>query len=374
MHKIKKTIFNSIPLIPGFKTSKKILVIESDDWGTIRTSSKQNYLNLLEKGYPIDQNPYCKFDSLENDQDIQILLETLSSVKNSYNQNPIFTFNNVVANPNFEKIKASQFNEYYFEPFYETHSKYDGHSNVMNLYHEGIKNKLLYPQYHGREHLNVNRWLKSLQKQEQHVLDGLENDMFSFAWLKNNSYRNEYMDSFDIDELNELPNQEKIFTEGYNLFEKIWNFKSTSFIANCYIWHPQLEKFATKVGVKYFQGLPFQFIPSLKKHYNYTKKFHYMGQVSKNNITYLVRNSFFEPSVYPNVDWIDSALNRINLAFKFNKPAILSSHRLNFIGGINENNRTKNIQKFEELLKTIVKKWPDIEFMASNTLGDYITK
>jgi len=46
---------------------------------------------------------------------------------------------------------------------------------------------------------------------------------------------------------------------------------------------------------------------------------------------------------------------------------------LNFIGAINEKNRTQNLQLLEELLSKIMKRWPDVEFMSSDELGDLIT-
>ena len=71
---------------------------------------------------------------------------------------------------------------------------------------------------------------------------------------------------------------------------------------------------------------------------------------------------------------IEECLDRIKIAFKWNKPAIIGSHRLNFIGFINPRNRDKNLVLFKTLLNKIIQKWPDVEFMTSDQLGDLITK
>ena len=54
------------------------------------------------------------------------------------------------------------------------------------------------------------------------------------------------------------------------------------------------------------------------------------------------------------------------------KPVIISSHRLNYIGYIDSNNREKNLKLFRELLQQIVKYWPDVEFISSDKLADII--
>ena len=38
----------------GKRIERKIVVIESDDWGTVRMSSKESFLELLKKGDPIE--------------------------------------------------------------------------------------------------------------------------------------------------------------------------------------------------------------------------------------------------------------------------------------------------------------------------------
>ena len=55
-----------------------------------------------------------------------------------------------------------------------------------------------------------------------------------------------------------------------------------------------------------------------------------------------------------------------------NKPAIISSHRINYIGSLVEENRAYNLSRLNNLLKIILEKWPDIEFMTSDQLGDLI--
>ena len=103
-------------------------------------------------------------------------------------------------------------------------------------------------------------------------------------------------------------------------------------------------------------------------------KRHYLGQRSKNGQRYLVRNCFFEPSENQYKSWVESCLREIDISFRWRKPAIISIHRVNFIGFINPKNRDLNLPQFEQLLYEILKKWPDVEFMTSDQLGDLIAE
>ena len=54
------------------------------------------------------------------------------------------------------------------------------------------------------------------------------------------------------------------------------------------------------------------------------------------------------------------------------RPAIISSHRLNFIGAIETINRDNHLIELKILLNNIVKQWPDVEFISSDQLGHII--
>lgn len=59
-------------------------------------------------------------------------------------------------------------------------------------------------------------------------------------------------------------------------------------------------------------------------------------------------------------------MKEIECAFKDKHIAIISSHRINFVGGIDVNNRIKNLELLDEFLSTLLMKFPDVEFMSSD--------
>lgn len=359
---LKRNLLN----IPGLKSKKKIVVFESDDWGSIRMPSSKVFAKLQKEQLSPEKDPYLKYDTLASTADFNALFDTLKIVKDKNNKHPIITANAVMGNPDFEKIAKHNFESYFWEPFTTTWQKYPHCDGVETAWIAGQEDKLLRFQCHGREHLNVDQWMLSLQKKDILVRKAFDNQMISIS-SKPSSLRFDYMEGLDFFSLAEKDNKKLILTEALAYFKNYFGFESKSFIANCYIWDESVEETLANLGVLYLQGMANQIIPVLDNNtHTYQYKKHYLGQKNKFGQHYLVRNAFFEPATDRHIDWISDCLQRINIAFRWNKPAIIGIHRLNFIGSIHEENRTRNLKLFGLLLKEIVKRWPDVEFRSSD--------
>lgn len=367
----KEALQRNLMLLPGWRTRRRIVIIESDDWGAIRTPDRNTLLALNRINPLVEKDLMSQLDSLESNEDLLFLFEVLQSVKDKNNRPAIITANTIVANPEFERIAASGFQTYYYEKVTDTLRKYTGREQVFELIGQGISEKLYQPQLHGREHLNVQQWLGALQNGNAELLEAFRYNTFGIPLSGKISKRNNLMSAFDFEDENETAGLGKIIKEGTDLFSEIFGFSSTSFIATTYVWHPSLEPTLHKHGVKYLQGIPYQYIPSPGDDW-YRKRFHYTGQKNNSGQLYLVRNASFEPYMQKNTDVVGECLHRINLAFRWGKPAIIGSHRVNFIGSLVESNRTRNLKLLNQLLTEIVKRWPDVEFMSSDELGELI--
>ena len=367
---LKKFVFSGLKSLQAWRTNHKIVVIESDDWGSIRMPSKGVYEKLLKAGIRVDRCPYNKYDSLASEEDLSALFEALSKFQDKNGNQPVITANSLVANPDFEKIKNSGFCEYHFEPFTKTLERYHNHSGSFNLWQEGIEKKLFYPQFHGREHLNVKRWMKQLQKGSKETMLAFENQLFGISTNITTEKRKSYLAALDWDEESDLAYHKELLSKGLDLFEDLFKYRSASYIATNYTWHPDIEPELAIKGIRFIQGAGTQSKPGLSGN---TLIRHWLGQKNAFGQTYLTRNCGFEPSLNETRDWVSSCIKEIEIAFFWKKPAVISSHRLNYIGFIDESNRTRNLKYLENLLKTIVSKWPEVEFLTSDKLGLAIT-
>lgn len=335
--------------------------------------SKKVYELLLKAGLNVNEDPYNKYDSFSSEEDLVKLFELLSHFKDINGHSPVITANCIMVNPDFDKIRASDFQEYHFELFTETLKKYPQHSNSFKLFQEGIEKKLIYPQFHGREHLNVNRWMDALKNNASDTRLAFDYGLFGLSTYSSKGLVSQYMASLDYDNDNEIYSLKLNVRDGLDLFEQVFGFRSASFIAPCYTWSGWIEPWLYDLGVKYLKGNFIQAEPvHISAKPNYQRRYHYIGQQNRHRQYYLLRNCFFEPSQKEYFDWENYCLNGIDNAFRWNKPASISMHRLNFIGFIDPVNRDNNLPKFKALLTGILKRWPDVEFMTSDQLGDLI--
>lgn len=347
----------------GFKTSRKILVIESDDWGSIRMPDKDTYNRMLQKGIRVDLSHYNKYDTLADNFDFEHLYDVLARHKDINGNHPVITANTIVANPDFDKIRESNFSKYFFEPFTETLKKYPNRD--FGMWQEGIDRHFFFPQLHGREHLNVETWMKYLQAGSNEVHFAFDNKLFGIGTNISITKHPSFIQAFKKIDANNLKSYDIMLTDAVTIFNQIFNYHPESFVATNLFWDSPIEDILHRLNIKVIQGRTIQ---------NTSKgiKCNYMGKKNKNGQTYLVRNVLFEPSYSVQKDWVGRALRSIDSCFSNRKPAIISMHRLNFIGAIFEDNRNRNMKLFNNLLKQITKRWPDVEFLTSAELGNII--
>ena len=365
LHILKSALRSFRANINGKKLKHKFIILESDDWGAIRTPSKEA-LNAFEKqGLDLTKSIY-KYDALASEEDLKKLFDLLSSIKGSDGNPAVLTANAIMANPDFDKIKESGFKQYFYEPFYNTFNTSPAHRNNLEIWKKGIEEKVFMPQFHGREHLNVKRWLKVLQ-------DGNTAARFCFDWRATYSGKDDYsfMEAFDWNNDSEIDEQKETIRQGLDIFENTFDFKSTSFIAPCYTWDARIENVLSEKGIDTIQGIRKQLAPTGSfGQYNYI--IHHFGEKNKFGAMYSTRNGFFEPSNNRNYDWVNNCLAQIHMAFIMGKPAIISTHRINYVGYIDIGNRDFGLVSLRKLLKQVVKKWPEVQFISTNQLRHLI--
>lgn len=364
---------NSIINFRGARIGRKIVVIESDDWGSVRMSSKKALNDMDSLGHQLSSSAYNRYDALESEEDLTFLFDLLSKFSDKHGNCPVITANTVVANPDFEKIRDARFQQYFFEPFTETFKRYGNCERSFDLWKQAINLRLFKPQFHCREHLNKQLWLDKLLQGDKVLLDGFQNQIWCVGLKYFESNRVNIYASYDAGTIEELSEHKKSIIEGVSLFEKIFGFSSKTFIANNYIWSSDLNETLRFCGIDAFQGMKFQLLPIINCEKR-RKVRRYFGEVNELGQSYFIRNCVFEPSLSnARVDSVDSCLRQISNAFLFNKPAIISMHRLNFIGSIDKKNRDQNLLLFDSLLKQITTKWPDVEFCSSDELLTVLT-
>ena len=375
MKNIKTLLKNNIKNIYGSRTNRKIVVFSVDDYGNVRLDSKEARARMDAEGSKI----YSRFDALdtlETTDDLSQLYEALSSVKDKNGKHAVFTPFALSCNIDFDAMQANHYEEFRNELLPVTFEKLESnqpqaYKATWRLWKEGIAKGLMVPQFHGREHLNLAILNDKLKSKSHDVLTALKNR--SYTSINDDQYPTMHFPAaFDFWDFEENKAFEHIIADGLNAFEKVYGYRAEHFNAPGAAEHHIIHEYLFANGVKYmdaeFQKREHQGRGVYKKVMNYTGKRNQMGMM------YQVRNVVFEPTEAKGIDWVSYTMDQIEAAFFWNRPAIISSHRVNFCGHIDEKNRQQGIQALKDLLKRIVQKWPDVEFMSANALGDILAK
>ena len=357
----------------GWKTNRKIIVFSVDDYGNIRLNSREARANMDKAGMKI----YSRFDALdtlETTEDLEQLFAVLSSVKDKNGRHAVFTPFALPCNIDFEKIEADNFEKFHFETLPNTFKKLatqqpQAYLGTWDLWKSGIDRGFLKPQFHGREHLNLAIFNDKLRKKDTHLLTALKNK--SYTSISDEDYPTmSSMAALDFWDVKENEYLKTILKEGLTLFEDVYGYRSTYFTPPVFNIHFSLFQTLKDNGIQF---LDLALMRNEHQGINVFKKsINYIGKKTKEGLIIMVRNVVFEPTEDRGIDWVSYTMKQIETAFYWNKPAIISSHRVNFCGHIDSKNRDKGLAALKTLLQKIVKKWPDVEFMSADELAIYL--
>lgn len=358
----------------GWTTKRKIVVIESDDWGSIRTASALAYEKMKAFGLNVNKNHYGS-DSLESNDDLDTLFNVLLEFRDASGRPPVFTPICNMANTDFEKIEDGDFTEYHYESLDKTTLKYPAHDKLLDYWKKGENERLFCPQLHGREHIHVGRWWDIIQSGDEGMKEAFKWRSQGASAYKDKPYPN-YAGALHPFRKDEIPGLHAILKDAGRLYEQYLGHKPSCFVAPNAEEPAELESTLKEIGISTINRAKRRIYPLGDG--KFKTEWNWFGKTNKHGQIILVRNAFFEPVCFGEpdkayiTDWVDNCLKEIDIAFKWKKPAVISSHRVNYIGFIEPENRNKGIAALRKLFKSILKKWPDVEFMTSAELGTLI--
>src|SRR5690625_2908189 len=369
---MKQTIANYLKNVSGWRTNRKLLVISVDDYGNVRLASKEAFENLQKAHIPLTSH-FDRYDTLETREDLEALYEVLSSVKDKHDNPAVFTPYSLSCNIDFEAMKENGYSEYVYELLPKTYEKlsskdHQAYSGTCNLWQEGIEKGLMKPLFHGREHFNLNIFNDLLQKKDKDLLTVLENDSYVSIPAHQN-YKHGWTAAYSFYNKEETESFLDNVKDGLQCFKKVYGYASNTFTPPAQQFPLHLEHKLKDYGIAYIDR-PRSLNRHLGKGQYQTEK-HKLGEGTDMKV--LVRNVVFEPTTIPERDWVNFTFKQVEAAFRMKKPANISSHRVNFCGHIDPKNREVGLTALKELLQKIVSRWPEVEFISADQLGEIIS-
>ena len=369
---MKQIIANYIKNISGWRTNRKLVVFSVDDYGNVRLASKEAFKALKNARLPFISH-FDRLDTLETREDLEALFEVLDSVRDKNGNPALFTPFALSCNIDFETMEKNNYSKYEYELLPKTYEKLalidsKAYMGAWRLWKEGVDRRLMKPQFHGREHLNLHIFNDILKNKDSDLLNVLNHRSYVSIPAHNN-YKNGWTASYSFDEIEETENYMNNVKEGLKCFKEVYGYESNTFTPPAQQFPFHLERKLSSLGIRYIDR------PRSLKRYlgngKYQLEKHQLGGGS--DVIELVRNVVFEPTTPRISNWVDFTFKQVEAAFRMKKPANISSHRVNFCGHIDPENRKKSLSQLKQLLQRIVKRWPDVEFISADELGSIIS-
>lgn len=343
------------------------IIFESDDWGSLRLENINTPNRLKDANIPTHTcgaGFFNEFDALESSEDIELLSDVLCGNANNLST-PKFTFLQLTSNPDFDKIRESNFTEYHNHSIQLDYDKY-GDPNYLNKLGDLVKRNLISLEFHGREHLNVPVWMRYLSNRDEQTLKAF--DLKYWGYDNSNQYSVFYNSAYDVELKEDIPYYIEILIDGIHKFKELFGVQPTYFVPPTGGMNSAYLKPLAENGIKLVHSARIH-IDSLGEGKK-KKLFRIPGTKNKFGQRYIKRNCFFEPADKSR-DWVASCLSEIEHAFKYHQPAVISTHRVNYVGRISRDNRQNGLDKLSDLLTEINEKWPDVNFIHTRDLFQY---
>ena len=351
----------------GWRTKRRLLVIESDDWGALRIPGQAAHRKLTAAGISLDSSAYDHLDCLERRDDFQALMNVIDLHRDASGRPAKFTLNTVMGNPDFEAIKQDNFKAFHHQHFFDSYRVYHG-EDLEQDWRKAMAANLVRPQFHAREHLNNPLWMADLQAGHDKTRIAFNYRFYAHNTRTGSPRQKNYLCAYWPESLDDLAKIGAILEDGLNQFSDTFGFRSISFVGCNYVWPEALERHLGERGVKGLQTQRARLEPNPGRGGETQVRRHYTGQKNRLGQFYSVRNVLFEPYSNYKIDWAARALAEVGQAFRFRKPAIVCSHRINYVGGMNMRHRNRSLKQLARFLGGVRQRWPDVEFISSDEL------
>jgi hypothetical protein len=355
--------------IRGWRTDRRLVVFESDDWGAIRMPGQKAFDVLARSTKGVELSRYDAIDCLEDQYDLDELAGVLSSTCDSRGRPACFTTNMVMGNPEFEAIRESRFDRFVHEPFHITYQRHHG-KDLLPQWRDLAEAGLVKPQFHAREHLNAPFWMADLRAGNPATREAFEHGFYGLKCKTGRPDRTDYLAAYDPASDADLPEYRAILGQGLKMFEDLFRQTSLTMVPCNYVWPEALDNDLMSAGVRCLQGTRVEFRVIPRNQPAKTKAVRrQLGHRRHSGLRDLVRNVSFEPYRSQTENHVERAMAQIRAAFLWKKPAVISTHRINYVGGMRMDLRAKHLKALRQLLDQITRRWPDVEFLSSDELA-----
>ena len=322
------------------------VVFESDDWGACQTVKNAEHAKLVGKlNFELYGHEKEFTSTLETVEDLQELFDVLNTFKGADGLPASFTAFTCLSNPDFEKIKKSDYSEYHEIGIDKGFPAGWERGDILGKMKDGIKTGVWAPEYHTTLHhvspIVLMELLRSNTK---------EGEIFRALFDSGSFLLGEHIPEYDGADITEQFNMVK---RGMEYFKNAFGFMPQSAVTSDA--YPETEAVWAINGIRTIQLKTAQLNDDTvtvyqTKPWNNQEFYAEMGQYNPMlDVVYLGRNVFFEGfKQHPASEIIEVIEKRTNSG----KPAIISTHRCHYTS-IDDKYKEESLNELKELLKLI---------------------
>jgi hypothetical protein len=296
------------------------VVFESDDWGSCEfASSRADYELFLGR----EPGNVWRSARLETPKDLKRLYSLLEQYRDKNARAAVFTAFFCMANPNYDAIRASGFQEYHDIPIDAGMPSPWTHDGLVKAWRDGVRRGVLAPEFHGRlHHTQPSLWLKLLQDGDAEAAWRFAHSIF---------IQNEHLPEYEG--LSDEETREWV-RPAVGTFTRLFSACPTAAVSSDAT--PLTEKVWAELGMKTFclrnfsiPGAP-PIVYSNKPWNNQDPDTPMGARNPGTGVTYLSRNIFFEPAVDGQYSF-SRTISHLEQVWQRNEPAVISTHRVNYL-------------------------------------------
>lgn len=311
-----------------------VLIFESDDWG-----------------------PGAVDDAIQ----LKSIAKLLSKYKDSQGRQPVMTLGVILAAPDSQKIKATDYKSYHRETLAD-----EKFVLILKEMRKGVSAGVFSAQLHGMEHywpdnlmnaLKKSDQLKSLLDQNNPLRTELLPDTLQSRWLESGRDGVCFLTQSDIG---------RAVKEEIVVFRSLFGQVAKVIVPPTFVWFEQVEFYWRSFGLEYLVTPGFVATGRDSKGVMGVSGEHiYNGMRARSGLIYIVRNNYFEPARGHTVAQAMAALSENTT---LGRPTLLEMHRFNFCD--DEVQSRHSLSKLGRCIEQAQKNHPALRFISTNELGD----
>lgn len=331
----------------GFRFSRPLIVLESDDWGRVGVRDHEGFEELRAAGVMLGQKSY-DFYTLETAEDVSALYEMLLRHHDSIGRRPCVVMNFVVANVDFPKIESDAFRNLHLQPLADGLPGRWKRPGLLGSYQMGIAAGTFYPGLHGTTHFcrgavetelganaETTALLRTLWKSDTPYI------YWRMPWV-GYEYWHPGLKQF----LN-ASCQEKLIRESAELFQKMFGSPALSACAPGYRANEDTYRAWRKCGVRVLQNGSGGSVPM---------------HLDAQGVLRIYRNVDFEPATEGSAFSLERCLGQAKQNLDRGIPAVVSVHAINFHSSLRDF-RTSTLKLLDQFLTTLETVYPQLLYV-----------